>query len=270
MNHIPATHHRFTTIPDIIRIADCIKTQTKYINFLGYGGIYDTGMNFHLTTNKDWAEYYYSKYLFNPSIVKKRLKPGINYWKNNKGDDLRLIEEDARDNFDIDAWIEFTFRDEINKCYRIYAFTSNKKYADKAYRFYDVHRAKLLKFISYFNQEAARLIFEAETPENLVEIPKFRAPEDLIISRSYATELRQENANTELKDREFEIMLLYANGCTDRQIAEMLHRSQNTISTYLRNIRDKTGCHDKRSLHRYVVEHGWGGLEQFFFPYINA
>lgn len=153
----------------------------------------------------------------------------------------------------------------------MYSFYSNTKNADKAYRFYDLHRGQLLKFISYFNQKAAHLIREADLPENRIQIPNYSPPNALQqAKRDYAAELLQENASTELKDREFEIMILYANGCTERQIAEMLNRSQNTVSTYLREIREKTGCYDKRSLHRYVVERGYQGLEQFFFPYIKA
>ena len=57
-NHIEKTHHRFTTIPQIIDISQPIKQQTGYIDFLGYGGVYDNGNDFHLTTNAEWAEYY--------------------------------------------------------------------------------------------------------------------------------------------------------------------------------------------------------------------
>lgn len=267
-NHVPKTHHRFITIPQVTKVAQCITDQTGYISFLGYGGIYDNGMNFHLTTNKEWAAYYYNKYLFNPSIVKKRLNSGVNYWKKNKAHDIKLIHEDARDNFDIDAWVEFTYRDNVNQCYYIYSFVANRKNADKAYLFYDIHRGKLLKFITYFKQQAAHLISEAHKPENLVSIPDYSTEGIENPLRNYAMELEQENPNTKISDREFEIMLIYAAGYTTKNIGEMLHKSEKTIESHVHSIKQKYGFPDRVAMKKYLIAKGHDGLEKFFFSYL--
>ncbi|WP_440617078.1 response regulator transcription factor [Cysteiniphilum sp. 6C5] len=259
--------HVFKVMPEVIEIAQPLYEDSG-IHFLTYCKHYTHGEFSDLGTPREWAMHYLNNHL-KPENSVHRFTGGINYWRRNKNEHISEIAEDARENFDIDARIEFVVEDKSQNCFHMYSFHSNKKNADKAYRFYDLHRAKLLKFISYFNKKAAHLIREADLPENRIQIPNYLPPTIQQPKRDYASELLQENASNELKDREFEIMLLYANGCTDSQIAKMLNRSQNTVSTYLRNIREKTGCHDKRSLHKYVVEHGYDGLEQFFFPYIR-
>lgn len=87
--------------------------------------------------------------------------------------------------------------------------------------------------------------------------------------RDYIAELKAENASCELKDRKFEIMLIHASGCcTLAQLAGMFHCGVDTIMTYIEHIYEETGCPSRKSLHQYVVDKGWNGLERFFFSYI--
>lgn len=269
MHKIPLNEFVKNSEREVNKISKPFKEETG-VNFFAYIKQYDDGSFCDLISNPEWSQYFYDTYLDNIETTTKRLTPGINYWRRNSNHSISQVQEDARDNFDIDARIEFVYRDDLQGCYHIYAFSADRKTADKAYRYYDMHRGKLLKFIGHFNHKASSLIAEGDRPENRVQIAKYVAPEHSDTRRNYASELKLENASSELKDREFEVMVLYANGCTEKQIAEMLNRSPNTVSTYLQIIRDKTACHDKRDLHRYVVNNGWSGLEKFFFPYINA
>lgn len=264
------------SIADSAFIFQAISETSKYskaleqdgeVKFLGYAKLYDDGSFNNLLTAKDWCKHYLAHYL-KPENSHCRLNPGINYWKRNTNQNISEITEDARNNFDIDARIEFVYRDEKQKCYHMYSFYSNRKNADKSYRFYDMHRAKLLKFIAYFNRSAAHLIAEADKPENRIQIPQYEAPIINDTHRDYMAELKAENASCSLTDREFEILILYASGCTANQIAEMFHRSLNTIITHISSIHKKTNCSDKRSLRRYMMDRGWDGLEKFFFSYI--
>ena len=238
------------------------------IKFFTYVKFYDDGSFVTLVdNNKEWLSHFYDKYLSNPENTSCRLCNGVNYWRRNKGRNLSVIHEDARDNFNIDARIEFVFRDEKQKCYYLYSFYSDKKNSDKAFVFYEAHRAKLLKFIGYFNQRAAPLMIEGEKLENRIHIPNYIIPESQI-KRDYFRELTEDNPNFKLTDREFEILIIYSAGFTAKQIAEMLHRSLYTIENHISKIHKKTKCKDKSSLRKYVIDHGWDGLEKFFFSYL--
>lgn len=63
-------------------------------------------------------------------------------------------------------------------------------------------------------------------------------------------------------------ILIYSAGFTAKQIAEMLHRSLYTIENHIAKIHKKKNCKDKSSLRKYVIDHGWDGLEKFFFSYL--
>ena len=264
-NKVPKAHYRYKVIPEVIKITEPLSNDVSYLNFIGHGIQYDNGLNTHLTTNKEWVDHYYDKYLFSPPNSINRIKTGVNYWNKNTSDSISKINEDARDNFDIDARIEFVYRDDIHECYHLYSFVSNKKNAAQAYHFYDIHRAKLLKFIAYFNKKAAHLISESNKPENLIQIPGYSVDDIDDPRRNYAEELIAENKNTNLSDREFETMLLYAYGLTGKQLAEVFSQSVRTIESQLIKIRQKTKCKDRKELQLHVRQNGWSGLERFFF-----
>ena len=237
------------------------------MQFCSYGVQYDNGQSYQLITQKEWMYYFYNKYLFYPENISKRMKTGVNYWKKNNNHNISKIMEDARNNFDIDARAEFINRDNFNQCFHVYSFCSNRKNADKAYRFYDIHRDKLLKFIAYFTQKVAHLIEESNKPENLIMIPGYNTADINDPTRDYTTELLEENQDTQLSSREFETMLLYAYGLTGKQLAEVFSQSVRTIESQLIKIRQKTKCKDRKELQLYVRRNGWSGLERFFFNY---
>ena len=218
---------------------------------------------------KEWIEHSYKKYDI-ATVAKHRLVPGINYWKQNTNQHISNIAEDARNNFDIDARIDFIYQDVPNNKYYQYSFFASRKNADKAYRFYDLHRTKLLRYIKNFNDEASHLITEAQKPENKVFIPSYIPLSMKKIKRDYISEMKAVNASCKLSDREFEIMILFASGCTAKQIAKMFHVTPSAIESHILKIREKTNCQDRMMLHRYVVEKGYSGLERFFFPYIPS
>ena len=58
--------------------------------------------------------------------------------------------------------------------------------------------------------------------------------------RDYMAELQYKNAASSLTDREFEIMIIYSAGFPAKQVAEMLHRSSNTIENHIDKIHKKT------------------------------
>jgi two-component system, NarL family, invasion response regulator UvrY len=59
-----------------------------------------------------------------------------------------------------------------------------------------------------------------------------------------------------LSNREFEILKMLASGTSLKLIAEQLHISPKTVSTYRARIVEKTGLHSNAELARYVVENG--------------
>ena len=264
---VPDDHFVYKNMDIVTNISQPL-FEASNVRFFTYAKCYDDGtMATLVDNNKEWLSYFYGKYLLDSENISCRLLEGINYWKKNTNQDFSLVKEDARENFNIDARIEFVFRDENQACYYLYSFYSDRKNADKAYIFYETHRAKLLKFIKYFHQQAASLIMEAEKLENRVKIPNYTVSLSTI-KREYFKELKAENPNFKITDREFEIMIIYSAGFTAKQIAEMLHRSLYTIENHIAKIHKKTNCKDKSSLRKYVIDHGWDGLEKFFFSYL--
>ena len=59
-----------------------------------------------------------------------------------------------------------------------------------------------------------------------------------------------------LSDREFEIFRLIARGSSLKEIAERLHLSPKTVTTYRARILEKTGLTSNAELTRYMVENG--------------
>jgi DNA-binding CsgD family transcriptional regulator len=55
-----------------------------------------------------------------------------------------------------------------------------------------------------------------------------------------------------LSPREHEVLLLLAEGYTNREIAEKIFRSIKTVETYRANIKSKLGLHSRAEIVRYV------------------
>ena len=269
MMRVSDNHLSFKIIPEIIKISEPFYKNTGYIRFSNYVIQHDNGGSTEISTHKSWARHVYDHYIEHPNNTKKRINIGINYWKKNTSTEISKIAEDARNNFDIDARIEFIYRDEPNKCYHMYSFYSDRQHADRAYSFYGMHTIKLIKFIAYFNREAAQLIAEANKPENRIIIPDYTPPELPEKTRDFVAEMKSVGAAHKLGDRETEALLLYAAGYTAKQISEMFHRSPKTIENHIDRVKKKTGCKDRKDLHAYVQDIGLAGMERFFFNYFT-
>ena len=247
--------------------------KNSNIIFMVYSRVYDDGSLFDLNSEliMDWNKKYYSSYFAKEYLsISHRLKSGINYWRNNTSNELCEQREYARKYFDIDARIDFVYRDEINKCFHIYCFCSDSKHADKAHAFYGNHMDKLVKFTCYFNQEAKDLIVESQNPKNRIMIQKY-IPISLNkanAARNYADELRRERASFEPTSREFDVMLLYAHGVSKPKIAKMLCKGVSTIETHIDHIKTKSNLKDRFSMLMYLKDKNWDDAINFFFPYI--
>jgi DNA-binding CsgD family transcriptional regulator len=268
-NNVSKSHYRYKSIPLTQKICASLKEDTRFIDFISHGRHYDNGSGFALSSREDWMGHHCEKYLFISENTKKRLQTGCNYWKKNISNEISAIAEDARANFNIDARIEFVYRDEANKCYHLYSFYSDRKNADRAYSFYGLHSAKLIKFIAYFNKAASHLITEANKPENLITITDYTPPPLPELHRKFVDEMKAVGASVNLGDRETEVMILYAAGCSYEQIAEMFCRSPKTIKNHIQHIKQKTGCKDRKDFNVYVRDLGLSGMERFFFSYFS-
>lgn len=257
-------------MPKILEISKLL--DNDIVNFLSYAVFFDNGTFCNLDSNMPWCKHYYDHFLAkeNKNIF-FRLKTGINYWRRNKNS-LSELDEDARNNFDIDARIDCIYRDELNKCFYQYSFCSNYKNADRAYTFYGNHMSRLLRFIPIFNKEARYLITEANKPENRLMIENYTpiSLKEATCPRNYADELRLENASFEPTSREFEVMLLYAHGLPKSKIAKMLCKEVSTIETHIDNIRNKSSLTDRFSMLMYLKDRGEDIAINFFFPYTQG
>jgi DNA-binding CsgD family transcriptional regulator/tetratricopeptide (TPR) repeat protein len=65
-----------------------------------------------------------------------------------------------------------------------------------------------------------------------------------------------ESTGPHLSDREKEVLILLAEGRTDREIADALIISITTVRSHLDRIRDRTGCRRRADLTRLAIEHG--------------
>jgi DNA-binding NarL/FixJ family response regulator len=61
-----------------------------------------------------------------------------------------------------------------------------------------------------------------------------------------------------LSDREFEILRLLASGKRASEIAEQLHLSVKTVSTYRARILQKLNLRNTAEIMRYAIQHGLG------------
>jgi DNA-binding NarL/FixJ family response regulator len=60
-----------------------------------------------------------------------------------------------------------------------------------------------------------------------------------------------------LSQREVEVLRLVANGQSNREIADALGISLNTVATHVRNILTKTGTANRTEAAAYALRHGW-------------
>ena len=66
-----------------------------------------------------------------------------------------------------------------------------------------------------------------------------------------------------LSQREQEVLIMLAKGCTNQQIADRLHLSVKTVETYRSRIAEKLELRGRSDLVRYALEIGILGPEVF-------
>lgn len=263
-------HFIYKNMPLIRGVSENLYKESS-VHFYAYVKIYPDGSICSFPNDfPDWVSHFTKKYQPNLEITNSRLKDGINYWKKNTSPIIIEAQEDARNNFDIDARIEFVYHDKQKNIYHLYSFCSTRKLAEKAYSFYGLYRTKLMRFINYFHKELEDLIILGHQKENRLYIPNYSntgIPSHT--RRHFVTEMKSVGASLQLGDRETEALILYAAGYTSRQIGEMFCRSPKTIDKHIEHIKKKTGCKDRKDLHAYVRDIGLAGMERFFFSYFS-
>ena len=66
---------------------------------------------------------------------------------------------------------------------------------------------------------------------------------------------RTPSPHERLSDREFEVLRALGSGMAVKDVAEQLHLSAKTVSTYRARLLEKMGLKSRADLVRYVVEH---------------
>ena len=79
----------------------------------------------------------------------------------------------------------------------------------------------------------------------------------LELAKGYGTESTSSDGMIRLTKREREVLQLLAEGLTSVQIADKLFVAQSTVETHRRNLLDKTGVANSRSLIMYALKQGW-------------
>ena len=117
---------------------------------------------------------------------------------------------------------------------------------------------------------ATGYILKNTEPEELVQAIYHMAQGGVIISPVMATKLlaefrdastlaRTESTNNEkdnMSPREDEVLQLVAQGATNKEIADSLSISENTVKTHLRNIMDKLHLANRSQAAAYAVKRG--------------
>ncbi len=67
----------------------------------------------------------------------------------------------------------------------------------------------------------------------------------------------EQPTNTELSERELEILQLLATGLSNKEIASQLYLSVNTVKVHLRNIFGKLGVDNRTEAVTYALTQGW-------------
>jgi two-component system, NarL family, invasion response regulator UvrY len=110
---------------------------------------------------------------------------------------------------------------------------------------------------------AAGYLTKDHSPEQLVEAIRRVARGGKYVSAALAERLadlvdhnRNRAPHERLSDREFEVLRALGSGMATKEVAERLHLSVKTISTYRARLLEKMGLKSRADLVRYVVEHG--------------
>lgn len=250
-------------LPEMVRVSN--KLHKKHsIDFLSYTRLKDDGQALELCTNPEWASHRLQRYNTDKAFS-PRLGMGVVHWHKLPSQTIREMTEDAKINFDIDAVIEFVYRDNLQDCYHLYTFCTTKANADKARIFYARHRAQLLRVISDLNNKGYQHLDDESVKEAESLVHGYRHSEAKLPNAQKFKEMVAENHFYRLSDHEMEIVVLYgAGGFTAKQIGNLVNKSQKTIEYHLAKIREKTDLKDRRAMNVYAREKGWDKLVNFY------
>jgi DNA-binding NarL/FixJ family response regulator len=117
--------------------------------------------------------------------------------------------------------------------------------------------------IRMFKAGAAGYLTKSSAPEELVQAAKKVMAGGQYVSASVGEALAMtvrtgvdKMPHERLSDREYEVLCLIASGKTVSDIAEEVHLSVTTISTYRARILDKMNLKNNAELTRYAMQHG--------------
>jgi DNA-binding NarL/FixJ family response regulator len=113
-------------------------------------------------------------------------------------------------------------------------------------------------------QAGARGCLSLDLPgEEFVSRLRLLAQGDFVVSRDLAPSLSQQWADKTapettdgLSDREREVLVLVSSGATNKEIAQELTVTENTVKVHLRHILDKLDLRNRQQLAAYAVREG--------------
>ncbi len=117
--------------------------------------------------------------------------------------------------------------------------------------------------IRMFKAGASGYLTKSSAPEELVHAAKKVLAGGQYVSATVGEALAltvrsgaEKLPHQRLSDREYEVLCLIASGKTVSEIAEEVHLSVTTISTYRARILEKMGLKNNAELTRYAIQHG--------------
>ncbi|HET6674051.1 MAG TPA: response regulator transcription factor [Nitrospiraceae bacterium] len=117
--------------------------------------------------------------------------------------------------------------------------------------------------IRMFKAGASGYLTKSSAPEELVHAAKKVLAGGQYVSATVGEALAltvrsgsEKLPHQRLSDREYEVLCLIASGKTVSEIAEDVHLSVTTISTYRARILEKMGLKNNAELTRYAIQHG--------------
>jgi len=105
--------------------------------------------------------------------------------------------------------------------------------------------------------------------EELLKSIELIAEGEVVLSGSLTPKIAEEQSSvsqdqkgdiesaTALSDREIEIAKLVGEGATNKEIAQKLVLSENTVKVHIRNILEKLGLRNKQQIAAYAARRGW-------------
>lgn len=233
------------------------------IKYFAFSRVFDEGVAVDFTTSAEWNKYFYENELHSITAA-PRMVVGFNFLSRSKNKEVNHLERVAAEDFDIANKVDFVSRH--NGFFDVYTFASSKKLYSKASHYYTYHQDILLKFIAYI-QKYYQESLVAEGKDHSIALNNYKCPL-YKIKRDYPAEMLSKDHDLSLTSCEFICLLLYASGCTAKQVASITARSVSTIETHLTNIKEKICVRDRKSMNAYIREHNFDRLIDFFFNYV--